>query len=324
MPTIEGDAVKASHPAILTASRNIMGMRILVVGAGATGGYFGGRLAQAGRDVTFLVRPARAEKLRQRGMRITGLGEETTVTPTLVTVSELDGLYDLVLVSVKATSLGASIEDFAGAVGPRTTIIPFLNGMSHVDILSERFGGDAVLGATVQLITTLNEKGDIVRMAPVNVLTIGQPRNPAIAEALDGAGFDFAISPDIRAAMWHKWVFISTLAATNVLMRAPIGDIVAVPGGDMLGVRILGEATAVSAAAGYPVPEKVAATTTAYVTQQGSATTASLYRDLAAGQPTEAEHLFGDLTARARKLHVQTPLLDLATMHLRVYERRRG
>ena len=299
-------------------------MRILVVGAGATGGFFGGRLAQAGRDVTFLVRPARAEKLRQRGMRITGLGEDTTITPRLVTAPEIEGLYDLVLVSVKATSLEASAADFAKAVGPQTTIVPFLNGMSHVDILTERFGGEAVLGATVQVITTLNEHGDIVRMAPVNVLTIGRPHHPAVAQALDGAGFDFAISPDIRAAMWHKWVFIATLAATNVIMRAPIGDIVAVPGGELLGVRILGEAAAVSAAAGYPVPDKVITTTTGYVTQQGSTTTASLYRDLVAGRPTEAEQIFGDLVARARKLSVETPLLDLVTMNLRVYESRRN
>jgi 2-dehydropantoate 2-reductase len=303
-------------------------MRILVVGAGATGGFFGAQLLQAGRDVTFLVRPKRAELLRQRGLRITGLGEQTVLTPRLLTTPEIDGDYDLVLVSVKANALPAAIDDVSGAVGSHTTVIPFLNGLAHMDALNKRFGAQAVLGAVVRVLTTIDADGDIVRLGPLADMVIGEQgggsseRVRQIEAVLSGAGFDFAVSPDIQTAMWHKWVFISTLGALNTLVRGSVGEAVAVPGGDRLGPQIAAEAAAVSAAAGHPVPSQVLANITAFMTRSGSTDTASLYRDLTAGQPTEAEHIFGDLIARARAFGVPTPLLDLATMGLRVHEQR--
>jgi len=107
-------------------------MTILVVGAGATGGYFGALLAQAGRDVTFLVRPHRAEQLRERGLRIVGPGAGAAagqaLRPSLVMAGELAGPADVVLLSVKASALDQAIADFAPAVGPRTAVVPFLNG----------------------------------------------------------------------------------------------------------------------------------------------------------------------------------------------------
>src|ERR1700742_4047779 len=113
-------------------------VRILVVGAGSTGGYFGGRLAQAGRDVTFLVRPARAASLRDEGLRIISPHGDFTVTPKLVTADALGGAYDLVLLSVKAYALAAAMDDMAPAVGPETMILPGVNGMLHIDELIER------------------------------------------------------------------------------------------------------------------------------------------------------------------------------------------
>ncbi|MFC0506386.1 ketopantoate reductase family protein [Micromonospora costi] len=303
-------------------------MRTLVVGAGATGGYFGAQLQQAGRDVTFLVRPNRADVLRERGLRVTGLGSETVLTPRLLTADLVDGHYDIVLVSVKATALPAAIDDVAPAVGPRTTVIPFLNGMAHMDVLNERFGVDAVLGGVVRVLTTLDAAGDIVRLGALAEIVIGEqqartsPRVERIAEVLSGAGFAFSVAPDIHRAMWHKWVFISTLGALNTLVRGSVGDAVAVPGGDRLGPQIAAEAAAVAAAAGYPVPARALDNVCAFVTRPGATDTASLYRDLIAGQPTEAEHIFGDLTARARVLGVPTPLLDAATVALRVHEQR--
>ncbi|WBB68372.1 ketopantoate reductase family protein [Micromonospora sp. WMMD812] len=305
-------------------------MRILVVGAGATGGYFGAQLQQAGRDVTFLVRPKRADVLRERGLRITGLGTATVLAPRLVTAAGIDGHYDVVLVSVKATALPAAIDDVAAAVGPRTTVIPFLNGLAHLDALNERFGADAVLGGVVRVLTTLDAEGDIVRLGSLAEIVVGEqrggtsPRLAQVAEVLSGAGFDFSLAPDIRSAMWHKWVFISTVGALNTLVRGSVGDAVAVPEGDRLGAQIAAEAAAVAAASGYPVPKQTLDNVQAFVTRPGSADTASLYRDLIAGQPTEAEHIFGDLIARARTLGVRTPLLDAATVALRVHEKRIG
>lgn len=298
------------------------------MGAGATGGYFGARLQEAGRDVTFLVRPRRAEVLRARGLRITGLGTDTVLTPRLVTAPDIDRDYDLVFVSVKAMALPAAIEGVTDAVGTDTAVVPFLNGMAHMDELNKAFGPGAVLGGVVRVLTTVAESGDIVRLAPLADMAVGEQdggtseRLRGIESVLSGTGFDVAVSADIRTAMWHKWVFISTLGALNTLVRGSVGDAVAVEHGDQVGPAIAAEAAAVSAAAGHPVPEETMRGIVAFMTRPGSTDTASMYRDLVAGRPTEGEQILGDLTARARGLGVPTPMLDLATLSHRVHNAR--
>lgn len=303
-------------------------MKILTVGAGAVGGFFGARLAAAGQDVRFLVRPARAEALRVRGLRVEGQGEQLRLTPQLVTAGAPGGPYDLILLSVKATALRAALTDIAPAVGPHTAVVPLLNGMAHLDGLVAHLGAGAVLGGVAKVVTTLNGDGDILRMAPPAVILTGEidarpsDRVDAIRAVLTQAGIDSPVTGDIVAAMWHKWVFISTLVALTCLMRGTVGEVNAVPGGAALGRALLAEAAAVAEAAGHPVPEGELAYTGATVTTPGSPLTPSLYRDLVAGAPTEAEHVLSDLTLRARASGVATPLLDLAAVHLRVHEHR--
>ncbi|MEU8761516.1 ketopantoate reductase family protein [Streptomyces sp. NPDC048659] len=309
-------------------------MRILVVGAGATGGYFGAMLARSGQDVTFLVRPGRAAVLRERGLRVVGREEEWRLDPVLVTAAELAAApapYDLVLLSVKSTALGPALDDLAPAVGPDTAIVPLLNGLAHLDALNARFGAGRVLGGVAKVVTTLDDTtGDIRRLAPLAHLTLGEqdgtvsPRVARAREVLASAGVTVSVPADVLAAMWHKWVFISTFGAVTSLMRGTVGDVNAVPGGTELGTALLDEISAVSAAAGHPVPEEERRATLDVVTATGSPMVPSLYRDLTAGRPTEVEHVFGDLTARARALAVPTPLLDLATLHLRVHQARVG
>ena len=136
---------------------------------------------------------------------------------------------------------------------------------------------------------------------------------------LSGAGFDASISDGIIARMWQKWVFIATIGALTSVMRGTVGDIVAVPGGRDLGPAILAEATAVASAAGYPVPGDAIAETARTVTQAGSAVDSSLSRDVAEGRPAEVEQVLADLASRGAGHGIKTPLLDLATMQLRVY-----
>jgi len=303
-------------------------LKILVVGAGATGGYFGGRLLQAGRDVTFLVRPARAKLLRERGLRIVGLGEDTVLDPPLVETGSLDGTYDLVLLAVKASGLASAIDDFAPAVGPGTLILPFLNGLAHIDVLDKRFGSDAVLGGVAKVQTTIDDDGAIRRLGPLQSLAYGAraeaPGNlAAVDDALKNAGFTAALDARITESMWAKWVFIAAIGAVNSLMRGTIGEVVAVPGGADFAEAVVAEAAAVAAAAGYPVPAADLAATRKTVTDPAMGGS-SLYRDLLAGHPVEGEQIFGDLTARARELGVATPLLDLVTLQLRVHQHRIG
>ena len=303
-------------------------MKILVVGAGATGGYFGALLARSGQDVTFLVRPARAAALRERGLRVVGRDEEWVLTPRLVTADELTGPYDLVLLSVKSTGLDRAVEDIAPAVGPDTAVVPLLNGLAHIDVLNARFGASAVLGGVAKVVTTLDDSGDIRRLAPLAHLAFGEQDGTASARVeriravFDASGIDAPVPDQVITAMWHKWVFITTFGAVTSLMRGTVGDVYDTPGGPTLGPAVLDEAAAVAAAAGHPVPEAERAATLAVVSASGSPMVPSLYRDLTAGHPTEVEHLFGDLTDRARTLGVATPLLDLATLHLRVHQRR--
>jgi 2-dehydropantoate 2-reductase len=301
-------------------------MRILVVGAGAVGGYFGGRLAQAGRDVTFLVRPSRAKQLRQNGLRIISPHGDVVLTPKLVTTEELDTPYDLVFLSVKAYAVNAAMNNFAAAVGPETMIFPVLNGMRHVDLLTKRFGEHAVIGGVCLVASEIDNEGRIVQLADFQQLVYGErngettPRLQALDATLQGAGFDARLSTDIMQAMWEKWVQLASLGAITCLMRGTIGEIVAAPGGADLLLKVLDESAAVASACGHKASEALLARHAAVMTEPGSQLTSSMYRDLRKGAPVEADHILGDLIERGDAHGVPTPLLKAAFVSLRVYQ----
>jgi 2-dehydropantoate 2-reductase len=222
-----------------------MALRILIVGAGAVGGYFGGRLAQAGRDVTFLVRLSRAKQLRQDGLRIISPHGDAVFSPKLISADKIDAPYDIIFVSVKAYALEAAMNDFAAAVGPETMIFPVLNGMRHIDILTKRFGEHAVIGGVCLVAAEIDHQGRIVQLADFQRLVYGETngettlRLKALDATLQGAGFDARLSPEIMQAMWEKWVQLASLGAITCLMRGTIGEIVAAPGGAELSIHAL-------------------------------------------------------------------------------------
>jgi len=303
-------------------------MRILIVGAGAVGGYFGGRVAQAGRDVTFLVRPARAKQLSRDGLRIISPHGDALLNPKLVSAEEIDTPYDLVLVSVKAYALEAAINDFAAVVGPETMILPVLNGMRHIDLLAKRFGEHAVIGGVCLVASELDDKGRIVQLADFQRLVYGErngestPRLKMLDATLQLAGFDARLSTDITQAMWEKWVQLASLGAITCLMRGTIGEIVAVPGGADLSLKVLEESAAVATACGHKPSETLLARHAAAMTAPGSPLTSSMYRDLRKGAPVEADHILGDFIERGAAHGVATPLLKAAFVNLRVYQDR--
>jgi 2-dehydropantoate 2-reductase len=303
-------------------------MRILIVGAGAVGGYFGGRLAQAGRDVTFLVRPSRAKQLSRDRLRIISPHGDAVLTPKLVSADEIDTPYDLVFLSVKAYALEAAMNDFAAAVGPETMIFPALNGMRHIDLLTKRFGERAVIGGVSFVAAEIDGQGRIVQLADFQHLVYGErngeitPRLKTLDATLQGAGFDARLSTDIMQAMWEKWVQLASLGAVTCLMRGTIGEIVAAPGGAELSIDVVNESAAVATAYGYKPSEKVLSIHTAAMTAPGSSLTSSMYRDLQKGAPVEADHILGDFIERGRAHGVTTPLLKAAFVNLRVYQDR--
>lgn len=149
-------------------------MRILVVGAGSTGGYFGGRLAEAGRDVTFLVRPARAKTLRANGLQIKSPLGHVTLKPQLVTAGSIDNAFDVVLLTVTALSLDAALDDLASAIRPHTMILPVLNGMKHIDALIARFGAKAVIGCVCKVASMVDDQGRVVQLSKLQDFSYGE------------------------------------------------------------------------------------------------------------------------------------------------------
>jgi 2-dehydropantoate 2-reductase len=302
-------------------------MSILIVGAGATGGYFGGRLTQAGRDVTFLVTQRRAEVLSQRGLRIVGPGGTQIITPMLITPERLSTVAGTVFIAVKAAALEAVIKEIGPAVGPETMIVPILNGMRHMGALNQAFGSRRVLGGVAVLSTQLDDDGDVRQLNDDVSLTIGtqdRQRTAAVertAGELSGAGFQVTVSDDILAAMWSKWAFIAAAGALTGLLRGTVGEIVAV-GGDDLARAMIEETNSIARVAGYPVPDGQARQTAHILTAPGSPFTSSMYRDLQQGRPVEVETILGDLIAEGRKADLHTPLLEAATAALRVYAAR--
>jgi 2-dehydropantoate 2-reductase len=304
-------------------------MNTLVVGAGATGGYFGGLLARAGRDVTFLVRPRRAAQLRDSGLTVLTVDGEWSLTPTLVTPAELTNAFDLILLSVKAYSLSDAMSDLAPAVGPHTMILPGLNGMAHLDTLARRFGEPATLGGVMVLATTLDDQGRIVQLNPaLQELTYGDRQDPRserirnLDPVLQGAGFTARRSEHISQDMWEKWVMLAATGAMTCLMRGNVGEIVSAPGGYDLAERLIDECAQVAEASGFPIRGASRRAIHTLMTDPNSTFTSSMYRDLTSGRPIEVEQIIGDLVSRAVALHLTTPTLTLTYTNLAVYQRR--
>jgi 2-dehydropantoate 2-reductase len=304
-------------------------MRILVVGAGSVGGYFGGRLLEAGRDVTFLVRPRRGGELARTGLAIRSpVGDVNLASPPTVAAERLSEPFDLVLLSCKAYDLAGAINAFAPAVGPDTAILPLLNGMRHLDLLEARFGAERVLGGQCLISAALDPEGRILHLNETHMLSFGErdgarsQRAEAIAAELSGARFEARLSQAILREMWEKWVFIATGAGVTCLMRASIGDIVAAGAVD-LATALLDECAAIAARQGFAPSDAAMQRSRAIFTAPGSALTASMLRDIERGVPIEAEHVVGDLLRCGGQETETSSLLRTAYLHLKAYEARR-
>ena len=311
-------------------------MRILILGAGGTGGYFGGRLAQAGVDVTFLVRPARAAQLQRDGLVIRSPLGDAAFPVAHVTADALPALaeaqpFDLVVLSCKAYDLDSSIEAIAPAVGSRTSVLPILNGLRHYPLLDARFGRDAVMGGLCFISAAKDADGAVLHLGKPARLTFGErddvglsARELAFAAACVQAGLDHTASENIRQEQWIKYTFLTALAAATCLRRADIGTIMGSESGERFLRALYAECVAVADASGEPVPTTAQETALDTLTQPGSPLKASMLRDLEAGQQVEAEHIVGDMLARAQGFGQAAPLLAEADASLRAYQAQRA
>ncbi|MCS3759716.1 2-dehydropantoate 2-reductase [Bradyrhizobium centrosematis] len=299
---------------------------MLVIGAGALGGYYGACLVRAGRDVTFLVRGTRAEQLRLNGLQVVSPHGDFAVQPRIVLTKDLKEPFDVVLVGVKAYSLDDAMTQFAPAVGPSTLILPILNGLKHVDVLAARFGAARVLGGLANVSAGLDADGRVVQFMANQTIVFGEVEGALSARALalegllDVPGIDVRASEAIMQDMWEKFVQLSTLAGITCLMRASIGDILAVPNGEQSIFRLFAECCAVATASGFEPRAPFIEFDRKLFTTLDSPLKASMLRDIERGSVTESEHILGDMANRARLLGIDTPLLDLARAHVASYE----
>jgi 2-dehydropantoate 2-reductase len=299
-----------------------------VLGAGAVGGYFGGRLAEAGRDVTFLVRPARAAVLTEQGLKVASPLGDVTVKPQLATADTLGGGYDLVILTAKHYDLDQAIAAIRPAVGPRTAVLPLLNGLVHLDRLGAAFGAEAVLGGVAYVGASLRPDGSINHHNRLSGIAFGEPaggvsaRTKAIAAEFDGTPVSAPPSENVMLDMWEKFVMITTMAGMNCLMRGTIGEIASTDDGSALMLQLFAENRAVAEAAGYSLRQTYRDNIENMLTEKGSLNNASMHHDLAHGSRTEAEWIVGDMRRRAIALGVATPLLRAVYAHLQVYENR--
>ncbi len=304
-------------------------MRLLIVGAGGIGGYFGARIHAAGGEVTFLVRPRRAVQLRETGLQVFSPFGDLKITPRIVTRPELKQDFDAIILSCKAYDLDSAMDDIAPAVGERTLILPLLNGVSHIERLAERFGAQRVLGGVAQVALLVTPAGEIRHFNNIHQLITGvrhlpaPPEFDALAQVLASSGFEFILSDDIGQAMWNKFVFWSALAGATCTLRATIGEILQTRSGEEFITGLIEESAQIAATAGHALSETQLATCKGRLTDKDSVLVASMLRDMERGGPTEAEHTLGDLVARAEANGIKAHCLRLAYSNMQAYEIRR-
>jgi 2-dehydropantoate 2-reductase len=304
--------------------------KILVLGAGGLGGYFGGRLVEAGEDVTFLVRPRRRGQLERDGLVIESPIGNARLPVKTVLAEDLRPGFDWILFTCKAYDLASAIDAVAPAMNGPCALLPVLNGLAHYDALDRRFGRAQVLGGTAHINAMLRKDGVVVHGDPLNRILFGErdrsksARVQAIADAFAKTTVEWVLSEDVEQALWEKIAFLCTLASVTCLFRANVGEIMAAPGGREAMLRAFEANLEIARREGHPPRPGPIEGVRGRLTDPAGNWTASMLRDLEGGGPTEADHIVGWMLERARKHGVDDTILSLAYAHLKAYDARRA
>ncbi|MGG4444440.1 ketopantoate reductase family protein [Brevibacillus fortis] len=305
-------------------------MKVLVLGAGGIGGYFGGRLVESGVDVTFLVRERRYKQLQERGLRIQSVhGDLLLEQPQLIQAGEEAGPFDVVLLSNKAYTLEESVDAIAPYVSEDTVVIPLLNGIAHMELLWDRFGREHVLGGLCFIETTLNADGDVVQTSPIHDAVFGEweggksERVERMEQAFSKINGTIRASANIQREAWHKYLFIVTFSGITTLMNSAVGPIRESAWGVELTRQLAEEIASVMNALEAPIKPDIVDKQMETFQNQRPQTKSSMLRDMEKGLPVEADHLQGYLLERAEQKGLSTPLLKVVYNNLKVYEQKR-
>ena len=306
-------------------------MRFLVLGAGGTGGYFGGRLAESGADVTFLVRDERRKTLSAQGLRIESPFGNAQLAVRTVVAAEVAPVYDAVILTCKAYDLDAAVAAITPAMASNACVLPFLNGIAHIDVLNEKFGRHRVLGGTAKIQATITPDGAIRQFNDWRTLAIGEQsgemtgRVRALAALFEAAkGVEVFAAADIVQRMWEKLVHLSTAAAMTCLMRANVGEIVRTPYGRELFLDQLRCGAAIAAANGHAPGAEFMKSWEETFSQPDSQYSTSMLRDIERGGQTEGEHILGFMLRMAEQARIPCNTLLLAYTNVKAFEQRRA
>ncbi|WP_066453151.1 2-dehydropantoate 2-reductase [Castellaniella caeni] len=305
-------------------------MKILVLGAGGLGGYFGGRLAQAGADVTFLVRKHRQELLAAHGLRIRSkFGDYSGPVKTALEHEVAGTPWDVIILSCKAYDLDSAIETIRPAVGAKTAVLPLLNGVRHLQHLNDVFGKTHVLGGLAKIVSMVDAEGIVHHLNDWCAITFGEQdgriseRVTRLQALFPADSVKASAVPDIQQKMWEKFVHLATVAGIASLMRASVGEIARVPGGTELLIHFLESNAAVAKAEGHPIPESFLKEYRDLFHDQQLPYVPSLLRDVERHNRCEGDHILGHMLALVNKHHMEPTLHELIHMNLQTYEVRR-
>ena len=290
-------------------------MKIAIFGSGGVGGYFGGRLAQAGQDVTFIARGAHLAAVTESGLRVDSIGGDFAVHPARATDSPQSiGPVDLVILATKAWQLDSAIEQMKPLVGAGTMILPLLNGMEHMDVLLAAFGREHVLGGLCRLSAFVAAAGHIRHVGIPPFIAFGELDNSKSARvdslremfsALNGITVD--VPADINVAMWEKFVFISGTSGVGAFTRQPIGEFRANPETRTMLFNAMNETAAVARARGIPLSESFVSDTMKRIDTIQPDVMASMQKDMMEGRPSELNEQTGAVIRMGRAVGVPTP-----------------
>jgi len=305
-------------------------MKILVVGAGAIGGYFGGRLLEKGEDVTFLVREKRKKQLEKTGLKVESVKGNFEVSPPVMLAGENEDKFDVILITTKSYQLSGVIEDVRLHLKEGGIILPLLNGIAHMDLLVEAFGEDAVIGGLCFIESTLNEQGAVVQTSPINQLVYGErtgertQRIEQLETVFEGTKADFVLSEDIDQDMWHKYLFITAMSGVTSLMESPIGPITELESGQRVLAELLNEITKVMRKMEAPIKDDIVDLQYKRILDLNGSMKSSMQRDMEKSLPIEADHLQGFLIKKAREHNLSVPILDTIYTKMTLYEKQRN
>ena len=291
-------------------------MRIAVYGAGAVGGYFGGRLAQAGHDVTFIARGAHLDAILKNGLRVESLQGAFTIHPAIATADpQAVGTVDVILCCVKSWQVSTAAESMHALMGPETVVIPLQNGVEAHTTLAAALGAERVLPGVCRLISMIEAPGQIRHAGAAPYLSFGEVdgRSSQRVEAIEHAfaaapGFTVEVSRNILADLWKKFMLIAPWSGIGALTRSPIGVFRSIPETRDLLTGCIREVFEVARASQVGIGEDVVEGIIGFIDKLPPDGTASMQRDIMAGRPSELHEQTGAVVRLGTKAGVPTPV----------------